>query len=161
MLGFYVVCRQWQGRQWQDTFLYSCSNTFCIFVSFVNIGQLQLFWLLYQMPYIYWWLMKDYSITPKDMYTISQLNDRCLELLFCYISYYYMSLFMCAGCMCCLFLQVDRLSCTLNSLSTQLSSHNALYAQTNTALNIQQNTNTNNSQLTSSQFTLNKNTNSI
>ena len=92
--------KQWQGRQWQLSFWYSCSNTFCIFVSFVNIGQLQLFWLLYQMPYIYWWLMKDYSITPKDMYTISQLNDRCLELLFCYISYYYMSLFMCAWCMC-------------------------------------------------------------
>ena len=116
MLGFYVVRRQWQGRQWQgncifvfcrqwqDTFLYSCSNTFCIFVSFVNIEQLQLFWLLYQMPYIYWWLMKNYSMTPTNMYTISQLNDRCLELLFCYMSYYYMSLFMCAGCMCCLFL---------------------------------------------------------
>ena len=29
MLGFYVVC-----RQWQDTFLYSCSNTFCIFCKF-------------------------------------------------------------------------------------------------------------------------------
>ena len=48
------ICRQWQGRQWQDTFLYSCSNTFCIIVSFVNNGQVQLFWLLlYQMPYIY------------------------------------------------------------------------------------------------------------
>ena len=30
VLGFYVVCRQWQDRQWQDTFLYSCSNTFFI-----------------------------------------------------------------------------------------------------------------------------------
>ena len=159
MLGFYIVYRQWQGRQWQVTFLYSCSNTFCIFLSFLNIGQLQLFWLLYQMPYIYWWLMKDYSMTPKNMYTISELNYRCSELLFYYMSYYYMSLFMCAGCMCCLFLQVDRLSCTLNLLSTQLSTHNALYAQTNTAHNIQQNTNI--SQLTSSQFTLNKNTNSI
>ena len=151
MLGFYVVCRQWQGncifvfcRQWQGK--QWLANTFCIFLSFVNIGQLQLFWLLYQMPYIYWWLMKNYSMTPKNMYTISQLNDRYSELLFCYMSYYYMSLFMCAGCMCCLFLQVDRLSHTLNSLSTQLSSHNALYAQTNTTLNIQQNTN--NSQLT-------------
>ena len=118
-----------------------------------------MFWLLYQMPYIYWWLIEDYSITPKNLYTISQLNDRCSKLLFCYMSYYYMNLFMCAGCMCCFFLQVDRLSCTLNSLSTQLSSHNALYAQTNTAHNIQQNTN--NSQLTSSQFTLNKNINNI
>ena len=111
------------------------------FLSFINIGQLQLFWLLYQMPYIYWWLMKNYSMTPTNMYTISRLNDRCSKLLFCYMSYYYMSLFMCAGCMRCLFLQVDRLSCTLNSLSTQLSLHNALYAQTNTAHNIQQNTN--------------------
>ena len=122
MLGFYVVCRQWQSncifvfcRQWP-------TKTFCIFLSFVNIGQLQLFWLLYQMPYIYWWLMKNYSMTPTNMYTISQLNDRCSELLFCYMSYYYMSLFMCARCMCCLFLQVDRLSCTLNSLS-----HNCLH----------------------------------
>ena len=64
VLEFYVVCRQWQGRQWQETFLYSYSKTFRIFVSFVNIGQLQLFWLLYQMPYIYWWLMKDYSMPP-------------------------------------------------------------------------------------------------
>ena len=46
----------------------------------------------------------NYSMTPTNKYTISQLNDRCLELLFCYMSYYYMSLFMCAGCMCCLFL---------------------------------------------------------
>ena len=85
MLGFYVVCRQWQDRQWP-------ANTFCIFLSFVNIGQLQLFWLLYQMPYIYWWLMKNYSMTPTNMYTISQLNDKCSELLFCYMSYYYMSM---------------------------------------------------------------------
>ena len=92
----FVFCRQWQGKQW-------LANTFCIFLSFVNIGQLQLFWLLYQMPYIYWWLMKNYSMTPKNMNTISQLNDRCSKLLFCYMSYYYMSLFMCAGCMCCLF----------------------------------------------------------
>ena len=34
MLGFYVVCRQWQGRQWQDTFLYSRLKTFCIFCKF-------------------------------------------------------------------------------------------------------------------------------
>ena len=74
------------------------------------------------------------------------LNSRCL----CWIVN-----------VCCLFLQVDRLSCTLNSFSTQLFLHNALYAQTNTAHNIQQNTNTNNSQLTSSQFTLNKNTKNI
>ena len=157
VLGFYVI-RQQQGKQWQDTFIQLFKH-FLYFCKFCKHWTTETVLVVYQMPYIYWWLMKDYSMTPKNMYTISQLNDRCLELLFCYMCYYYMSLFMCAGCMCCLFLQVDRLSCTLNSLSTQLSSHNALYTQTNIAHNIQQNTN--NSQLTSSQFTLNKNTNSI
>ena len=80
---------------------------------------------------------------------------------FVYVCRVYVLNSRCMCWICCLFLQVYRLSCTLNSLSTQLSSHNALYAQTNTAHNIQQNTNTNSSQLTSSQFTLNKNTNSI
>ena len=89
-------------------------------------------------------------------------SDYCslsYELLlyeFVYVCGVYVLNSRCMCWICCLFLLVDRLLCTLNSLSTQSSSHNALYAQTNTAHNIQQNTNTNSSQFTSSQFTLNK-----
>ena len=84
MLGFYVVLglgRADNGRADNGNSLFDIAVQ-TLFVSFVNIGQLQLFWLLYQMPYIYWWLMKNYSMTPTNMYTISQLNDRCSELLF-------------------------------------------------------------------------------
>ena len=114
--------------------------------------------------------LRHYSMPP---YICIQFPNLMTGVQNYYSNYYncpYMSLFICVGvcveqqvcvCICCLFLQVDRqLSCTLNfnqfTFTTHLFSHNALYAQPNTAHNIQQNTNTNSSQFTSSQFTLNK-----
>ena len=168
VLGFYVVCRQWQDRQWQDTFLYSCSNTFCIFVSFVNNGHVQLFWLLlYQMPYIYWWLMKNYSMPPYICIQFSNLMTGIQNNYSDYCSCQYMSLFMCAGvcveqqvcvCICCLFLQIDRqLSCILNfnkfTFNTFIFTRCTLCT---TQYSSQHPTKHQHQQLTSSQFTLNK-----
>ena len=70
---------------------------FCIFVSFINNGQVQLFWLLYQMPYIYWWLMKDYSMPPYICIQFPNLMTGVQNYYSDYCNCPYMSLFMCTG----------------------------------------------------------------
>ena len=84
--------------------------------------------------------MKNYSMTPTNMYTISQLNDMFRIIILLYELLLYEFVYVCRVYVLS-FLASWQIVKHLNSLSTQLSSYNALYAQTDTTHNIQQNTN--------------------
>ena len=84
VLGLYVICKQWQGKQLLVIYAIKTLLGFIyIFVSFVNKGMCNCFGFCCTKCLILtdgWW--KTIFNVTLYVYTISQLNGRCSKLLF-------------------------------------------------------------------------------
>ena len=83
MLELYVIYKQWQGRQLLIIYdVQTLLGFICIFASFLNKGKCN--YLVVVVSNALYLLVVDERLFNAilNVYTISQLNDRCSKLLF-------------------------------------------------------------------------------